>query len=91
MHAHSTIRYEDLRAILLDYYREHKPRSRNAIQAKRIATEISSLKKFLLAPTSWIGFQADADHRDCGGTFRSLERIHVCATDQYAQTVVYPV
>ena len=58
MHAHSTIRYEDLRAILLDYYREHKPRSRNAIQAKRIATEISSLKKFLLAPTSWIGFSS---------------------------------
>ena len=27
MHAHSTIRYEDLRAILLDYYGEHKPRS----------------------------------------------------------------
>jgi integrase len=42
----SRIRYEDLRAILLDYYREHKPALlQNVIPVGLIATEISSLKK----------------------------------------------
>ena len=51
----SRIRYEDLRAILLDYYREHKPRSISSSATREIPTaqEISSLGKSLRVPTSW--------------------------------------
>jgi hypothetical protein len=49
----SRIRYEDLRAILLDYYREHKPRS----ILKRYTGDVDSagnrsLRKSLRAPIS---------------------------------------
>jgi hypothetical protein len=52
----SRIRYEDLRTILLDYYREHKPRSiiKRATREISTAQEISSLRKSLRVPTSWI-------------------------------------
>ncbi len=51
----SRIRYEDLRTILLDCYREHKPRSIiKRYTGETDSGETSSLRKSLRVPTSWI-------------------------------------
>jgi hypothetical protein len=70
----SRIRDEDLRAILLDCYREHKPRSITKRHTGKTDSDGNKLtEEVLLAPTSWISFSVKW-HRKEGDADPTIRR-----------------